>query len=137
MAFFLSLFFLSISSLEQADLVNVLCYLICNVKDLFLKFLHLYGLHPSTFFHISFSSGSGLCIFFFLSLLMLDISYTCGQSDPSIVSLCLNCRQGNDLENIKKNTILIYLLILKRITNAMTRQHEQNMINLNKYVFPS
>ena len=38
MAFFLSLLFLSISSLEQADLVNLLCYLICHVRDLFLKF---------------------------------------------------------------------------------------------------
>ena len=38
MAFFLSLLFLSISSLEQADFVNLLCYLICHVRDLFLKF---------------------------------------------------------------------------------------------------
>ena len=31
--------------------------------------------------------------------------------------------------------ISMYLLVL--ISNAMTRQHEQNMIDLNKHVFPS
>ena len=128
-AFFFTLFFLSISSLEQAHLLNVLCYLICHVGDLFLKFLHLYWLHPSTFFHLS--SGTALCVFFSLSLLMLDISY---MWKVSVLSLCLNFRQDNNLENIEKNMISMYLLI--RIPNGMTRQHGQN-INLNKHVFPS
>ena len=37
----------------------------------------------------------------------------------------------------EKSMISMCLLVLIRIPNAMTRQHEQNMINLNKYVFPS
>ena len=48
----------------------------------------------------------------------------------------LNCRQDNDLENIKKSMISMYLLVVIRIPNGMTRQHEQT-INLNKHVFPS
>ena len=31
----------------------------------------------------------------------------------------------------------MYLLVLIRIPNPLTRQHEQNMIDLNKHVFPS
>ena len=49
MAFFLSLLFLSISSLEQADLVNLLCYLICHVRDLFLKFFICTDYIPTSF----------------------------------------------------------------------------------------
>ena len=54
MAFFLSLLFLSISSLEQADLVNLLCYLICHVRDLFLKFFICtdYIIQPSSIFFL-------------------------------------------------------------------------------------
>ena len=46
--------------------------------------------------------------------------------DPSIVSPCLNCRQGNNLENIKKNMSSMRLLVLIRISNAKTawRKHE-------------
>ena len=78
----------------------------------------------------------------FSSLFLSECSIVCacGPSvsavdilDPSIVSPCLNCRQGNDLENIKKNMISMYLLVLIR----MTRQHEKNVIYLNKHVFTS
>ena len=136
-AFFPSLFFLSTSSLEQADLVNVLCYFICHARDLFLKFYicNDYNLQPLPYFiSIWFSP---LCF-----LLSFSLNVRCGQSvsfevivDPSSVSPCLNYRQWNDLENIQKIMISMYLLVL--ISNAMTRQHEQNMIDLNKHVFPS
>ena len=137
-ASFASLFFLSISSSEQVDLVNVLCYLIWHVRDLFLKFYicNDYNLQPSSvfFFSIWFSP---LCF-----LLSFSLNVRCGQSvsfevivDPSIVSPCLNYRQCNDLENIQKIMISMYLSVL--ISNAMTRQHEQNMTDLNKQVFPS
>ena len=51
-ASFASLFFLSISSSEQVDLVNGLCYLIWHVWDLFLKFYicNDYNLQPSSVF---------------------------------------------------------------------------------------
>ena len=75
-------------------------------------------------------------------LLSFSLNVRCGQSvsfevivDPSTVSPCLNYRQCNDLENIQKIMISMYLSVL--ISNAMTRQHEQNMIDLNKHVFPS
>ena len=138
-AFFSSLFFLSMSSLEQAALVNVLCYFTCHVRDLFLKFYiwNDYNLQPSSEFSFHLVQP-----FVFSSLFLSECSIflTCGPSmcavdilDPSIVSPCLNCRHCNNLENIKKNMISMYLLVLIR----MTRQHEQNMIDLNKHVFPS
>ena len=43
-----------------------------------------------------------------------------GIVDPSVVSPCLNCRQGNNLENIKKNMSSMRLLVLIRISNAKT-----------------
>ena len=101
--------FLLTSSLEQADLVIVLCYLIFHVRDLFLKFYICtdYDLQPSSisYFHL-------VQPFVFSSLLlswMLDISYM-GRVNiifgyTSIVSPRLNCRLGNNLENTKKNMI--------------------------------
>ena len=86
-AFFLPLFFLSISSFEQADLLNVLCYLICHVGDFFLKFSHLYWLHPSSFFHLS-SFTSPLHFLFSFSLnvrYFLHVESQCSLSLSSIV----------------------------------------------------
>ena len=109
MAFFLSLFFLSISSLEQVDLVNFLCYFISHVRDLFLKFYICtdYNLQPSSIFYFHLVQP-----FVFSSLLlswMLDISYMWRVNIifgyTSIVSPRLNCRLGNNLENTKKNMI--------------------------------
>ena len=134
-ASFASLFFLSISSLEQVDLVNVLFYLIWHVWDLFLKFYIRtdYNLQPSSVFYFHLVQP-----FVFSSLFLSECSIflTCWPSmyavdilDPSIVSPCLNCRHCNNLENIKKNMISMYLLVLIR----MTRQHEKNMIYLNQW----
>ena len=110
-AFFPSLFFLSISSSEQADLVNVLCYYVMQ----------------GTFFWNFY-----ICIDYAFNLLQYFLSIWFSSLSP-----CLNWRQGNNFENNKKNMISIYLLVLIRIPNDLIRQHEQNMSDLNEHVFPS
>ena len=139
-AFFPSLFFLSISSLEQEDLGNVSCQLIFRVRDLFLKIFTVemvttLSLLPFIIF-IMFHSLYFLLFFsqkirFFQNVLWKHIT------DHSIASSSLNCRQGIYLENLVFNMISMYSLLYIKIPNAMTRQQEQNMINLYKHVLSS
>ena len=58
-------------------------------------------------------------------------------TDHSITSSSLNCRQGIYLENLVFNMISMYSLLYIKIQNSMTRQQEQNMINLYKHVLSS
>ena len=95
-----------------------------------------YNLEPSSVYH--FHCVPSLCFLLFISLKIRFLKNVLSKHiiDHSISSSSLNCRQGIYLENLIYNMISMYLLALIRIPNAMTRQQEQNMIDLYKHVLP-
>ena len=130
MAFFLSLLFLSISSLEQADLVNLLCYLICHVRDLFLKFFICTDFNPLPYFFFIWFSP----LRFLLSFSRTVRYFLHVDSQIPVLFLSVSNVDRAIIWNIfKKKMISMYLLVLIRIPNAMKRKHEQ----WNKHVFSS